>query len=117
MIFTSYEEQRSFPEYVDFSIKSLFVQDEYISGALPVIDWEELLNLIRDGYFPDFGECPEFIIDQQFTGKNRRKLKKFAKKLFKKYGEATKAKALWLEFDAEFERSESEYNLSLEVEA
>ena len=54
-------------------------------------DWMDLLALLKDGYFPDFCEVPEWLADDNLDAVNDRQLKKLAKKMFREHGESDKA--------------------------
>lgn len=109
MIFAKYDEQRSFPEYVDMVFKDLVFSEDYDGKGLPIADHIELLYFIKDGYFPDFCEVPEYIIEEELPSISGRRLKKLCKKLFDEYGEKEKASKIHEAFELEMEEHEKSY--------
>lgn len=112
MIYRSYEEQRSFrPEYVDFIMRDL-VDKPVRPNQYPVKDHLHLAELIQEGYFPMFNEnedLPEWMINEEAHKISFRRVKKYAKKLFQRYGEKEKA----LELICKIDRELAELELSL----
>ena len=114
MIYVTYDEQRSFPEYVDMVFKDLTLFDghEDVKGkGYPIESSMELMDLMIEGYFPDFVELPEMVIDAldcvdkdlMFVDFSRKKLKKLCRKIFRKYGDEEKAKKTCIELTAYFD--------------
>lgn len=91
MIFATYDEQSSHPGYIDMVFKDLTIKPEYDGKGLPIADWSELLALLKDGYYPDFCAIPEWLSDDHPIALNQRHLKKFAKKVFREYGDSVNA--------------------------
>ena len=107
MIFAKYDEQRSFPEYVDMVFKDLIVKKDCdFRCELPIASWVDLFEFLKAGYLPDFCDCPEWLIDEEYKG-NIRKLKKFSKKIFKEFGEEDKALEAHAKFEIEMDAFES----------
>lgn len=111
MIFAHYEEQRSFDEYIDMTFKELHYRANYEAGeGLPLWDQREVFDFVIDGYWPDFGDMPrwvEIMLDCNKPRIQRRRLKKWCKKLFDQYGENEKVKILYAEFESELEEFEA----------
>jgi hypothetical protein len=90
MIIATYDEQRSFPEYVDMAFKDLVIVD---SHPCPIWDWKELYELILDGYAFD---CPSVYvptdIEPVFGNEgclkrvSKRRFKIFCQRIFKEHG-------------------------------
>lgn len=90
MIIATYDEQRSFPEYVDMTFKDLVVVDSHVC---PVWDWQELYELIVDGYAFDSSDVyvptdiePVFGNMGRLNGVSKRRFKIFCKRTFEKHG-------------------------------
>lgn len=103
MIFAKYDEQRSFPEYVDMVFKDLVLKPDYDGKGLPIGSEYSLYDFIMDGYFPDFVDCPEYVIDEDWRHYSKRRLKKLCKKIFKEYGEQEKVDKIYDEYDKEMD--------------
>ena len=115
MIFATRDEQRSFAEYVDVEFKDLVVKPGYgAGGGLPLYDWHDLMEYILDGYYINFCDVPEYILNEEFTGKNKRRFKKFVKKVFDKYGDSKSAISAHAEFDREMEALEEQFPIEME---
>jgi len=94
MIFAERSEQRSFPEYVDMEFKDLVIREEYTEmKGWPVLNWRELLDLLKEDFFPAFCEIPKYLPEDAYVeGVSDGKWIRFAKELFNKYGESAKAR-------------------------
>jgi len=130
MIYATYDEQRSFPEYVDMVFKdlTLFDGDEDVKGkGYPIESSMELMDLMLEGYWPDFVgeyEIPESIadvadcngIDLRLASFSRRRFKKLCRKIFRKYGEKDKAIKTCLELTAHYEALADEFDAENEAQ-
>lgn len=96
MIYCYSQEQRSFPEYVDFVISEIYIAERMgAKGHFQIDDWETIIHLIGDGYYLDCGKhdirIPRSVfraMDEEcrIKGIKPRALKKWAKYLLAKHG-------------------------------
>lgn len=115
MLYLYNDEQRSFPEYVDFYIKEIVSKPLRSEDQLPLCNWRDFMEYLYEGYCPSFlpsnykfPSCVETAFDRDGTT-NKRMFKKWCKKVFEQYGEPEKAckivQAAW----EEWERIDKEY--------
>lgn len=99
MLYVSYEEQRSFPEYVDFVMKDIIYKPctslEWAEGMEHLIrSWKDVYELILEGYGPMCSgeENPEWLVQEDYS--STRRVKQFCRDLFREYGELDKVDLL-----------------------
>lgn len=131
MIYATYDEQRSFPEYIDMVFKDLTLihgGEDAEGKGYPVETWMELRDLMLEGYWPDFvsdNEIPESIadiadcngIDLRLAGFSCRRFKKLCQKIFDKYGDEAKAIKKCLELEVKYQLILDEYEKEMKEEA
>lgn len=124
MIYATYGEQRSFPEYVDMIFKDLTLRDGCDADGMgyPVESSKELMGLMQDGYWPDFvddDEIPQVLaevaddysINLGLAHFSQRRFKKLCGKIFSKYGEEAKAIQTCAELTIKYDLLAAEYDI------
>ena len=131
MIYATYDEQRSFPEYIDMVFKDLTLIDggEDAEGkGYPVESSKELMDLMLEGFWPDFtgdDEIHESIadiaewngIDLKLAHFSQRRFKKLCQKIFNKYGDEEKAIKTCAELQIKYELLADEYEAQMKKES
>ena len=88
-------------------MKDVIFTELPIQGRYPIVNWSELLDAIKDGYFPTWCEVPDVLMDGEDVIENKhfskKRLKIFCKRLFDKYGNKSEAERIHYEFSAELE--------------
>ena len=111
MLYADYDEQRSFPEYIDMTFKDIVYTEEPRDKGYPITSWMNLYEAIKEGYFPDWCRIPVELEDGEDPVNHKefskRRLKVFCKRLFNKYGDPDKAKQIEIAFLAELDRLDS----------